>query len=171
MLEQLYHAFDPNDWTFRHNVKVGHGRVVAASFARAIGELPLGAMSPYEAFMTERAKEEVFERIRAEDFPKCPTRLGSIFLFPDRETADVANEQWWANQRVLLPAHIITARRVGVFDSRKLDARQDAWIDAAREYWGEFYTQNPRLEIVVEGAIQLLGWEPYGHIGPPPSML
>lgn len=170
-VDQLYHAFDPSDWMFRHNIQVGRGRIVANSFARRTDPtFPAGVMSPYEAFTTERAKEDSFEKIRDKEFPGCPPRLGSIFLFPDRKTADVANQQWWGDQRIILPACILMTQRVGVFDSKKLDAREDDWDNSAREYWSGIRTQDPQLEVIVEGVIQLSGWEPYGHIGPPPSM-
>ena len=50
-------------------------------------------MSPYQAFTSEGPKEELFEQIRARDYPDRPTRLGSIFLFPTMERAEVANAE------------------------------------------------------------------------------
>lgn len=155
---------------FRNNIQVNGGRIVAISFARDFGALPVGTVSPYEAYMTEGAKEEVFERVRANEFPDCPTRLGSNFLFPDRETADMANQQWWSGQRILLPARILHAERFGAFDSLKLNAKRDVWVEAARDYWGGSCCPDSFLEVIVEGVVQLYDWESYGHIGPPPLM-
>lgn len=166
--DELYHAFDPDDWLFGHNLRIGGGRIVANSYGRNTGTLPEGILSPYEAFMAEREKEEAFEWVRAAKFANRPPRLGSIFLFPDKHTADTANEAWWGGRRILLPARVLTARRVGVFDSRKLDAERDAWLGAARDYWGGVHTENPLLEVLLEGVIRLSGWEPYGRFGPAP---
>ena len=61
-------------------------------------------MSPYQAFTSEGPKEELFEQIRARDYPDRPTRLGSIFLFPTMERAEVANAEWWNSGRGLADA-------------------------------------------------------------------
>lgn len=121
-------------------------------------------MSPYEAFTRERPKEDAFEAVRAAEFPTRPTRLGSIFLFPDRRTADVANADWFSGLRVILKATATEVLAVGTFDSRHLDVREQAWGEAARLYWSGVHTRDPRLEVVLCGVVQLSGWEPYGRM-------
>ena len=97
----FFHAFDPDDRLFSHNIFVGKGRIPSASAMRNV-QLPgwEGLMSPYQMFTTERPKEETFERIRAREFPDRPTREGAIFLFPRLEDAERANAEWWGNKQV-----------------------------------------------------------------------
>jgi hypothetical protein len=117
-------------------------------------------MSPYEAFTRERPKEECFEQLRAREFPGCPSRLGCIFLFPTRESAEARNAAWWNGARVILEARIVSAASAGIFDARQLDAPADQWEPAARRYWSGDLTADPRPEVLVDGEVQLVGWEP-----------
>jgi len=160
----LFHAIDPDDDLFSHNVLINGGRVVAASAARTWNPSWPGIMSPYEAFTQERDKEEAFERVRASAFPRLPTRLGSIFLFPTRIDADRANAEWWDQRRIILEATVIAAISQGVFDARWLDSHANEWDSAARSYWSGAPGTDPRRECVVCGTIQLTGWEPFGRL-------
>ena len=119
-------------------------------------------LSPYEAYGSEREKETAFEKIRESEFPNCPPRLGSLYLFSTREMADRANAKWWDAKRIILPAGIVTQSRMGEFDANHLDALKSEWEAAARRYWSGEQSGNPLLEFIVEGVIQLQGWEPYG---------
>lgn len=126
MDEPFFHAINPADDLFCHNILIGQGRIVAVSFARHGRPDWNGIISPYEAFTRERPKENAFEAVRSRDFDDRPTRLGSIFLFPDRATAEVASAEWFGAQRVLLEARTTEVLAMGVFDSRQLDATEEA---------------------------------------------
>jgi hypothetical protein len=158
----VFHAIDPNDALFAHNIKINCGRITAVSAARQAHPEWEGILSPYEAFTRERAKEECFEKVRATSFPSRPPRLGSIFLFPTQAAADQANCAWWGNRRVILPASVVVALRIGTFDARLLDASADQWESAAARYWSGHHTDNPSPEILLDGVVLLKGWEPYG---------
>jgi hypothetical protein len=164
----VYHAFDPNDWMFRHNIKISHGHMTSVSLARANDPSLTWMRAPYELYGGNQEKEAVFETVRVAEFDCCPPRLGSLYLFPTKEDADRANVKWWNNQRILLLAQVVHANRMGRFDSKQLDALQSDWEAAARRYWSGMETSEPLREVLVDGAIQLQGWEQYGHIGPPP---
>lgn len=160
----MFHAIDPADNMFCHNILLSKGRIVAVSYARRNDPNLAGMVTPYEAFTSEREKEEVFERIRSAEFSNCPPRLGSIFLFRTKEAADRANERWWDNKRVMLPATIMHASRTGEFDGAHLNAVKPEWESAAKRYWSGAQSNEPWPEVLVEGVVQVQGWEPYGRL-------
>jgi hypothetical protein len=156
----LLHAIDPRDGVFCHNLLVGSGRLTSASFIRSAVPEWEGLLSPYEAFTREKDKEDLFERVRAERFPGAPPRKGALFLFATREDADWANATWWQNHRVILSAQVVQASRIGAFDAKLLDAPRASWDSAAHSYWTAERTASPRVEVLVDGIVQLEGWEP-----------
>jgi hypothetical protein len=158
----LYHVIDPNDGLFCHNIAINSGRIVAVSLARLAYSDWNGILSPYEAFTREREKEDAFEKIRVSEFDTCPPRLGSIYAFPSNETAARANKLWWGGRRVILEATVMQANRIGIFDARHLDASRENWEISARSYWSAKLSDDPFPEVLIEGVIQLSGWEPYG---------
>jgi len=162
--QAFYHAIDPADELFSHNVKISNGRIMAVSFLKAENPTLSGALSPYHAFTRERPKEKVFEHIRLEEFQNCPSRLGAIFLFDDLHLANKANATWWHRKRVILPANVIEARSIGCYDSKHLNACAHEWDDAARKYWSGVLTENPAPEVLLNGIVQLYGWEPYARL-------
>lgn len=159
-----FHAIDPSDGMFSHNIFLSKGRVVAISLVRANTPGGTGMMSPYEASTSHKDKEEAFERVRASDFPDLPPRLGAIYLFPSIEAANSANELWWSSKRVVLKAEIVLAQRIALVDSKLLNALPQDWESAARLYWSGEMTAEPAPEILLDGVIQLQGWEPYGRL-------
>ena len=163
--ESFFHAFDPADWLFSNNVSCGRGTLTAVSALRHADPNLAAALSPYEAFTCERPKEDCFERVRAQEFPDHPPPLGSIFLFATRENADACNADWWGGARVILEAKIVSALSTGIFDARQLNAPPDKWETAARRYWRGEMTADARAEVLVNGTIQLVGWEPHARVG------
>jgi hypothetical protein len=164
--QTFFHAFNPTDPMFRHNLYVGRGRLSSASAVRDADPALAGIMSPYQALTQHREKEECFEQVRLREFPELPTRLGCIFLFLTREGADRGNAEWWNGVNVILEARIVSAVSVGTFDARQLEALSDQWEAAARRYWAGEFTADPRPEVVLCGTIQLAGWEPHARLGP-----
>lgn len=162
--QSFFHAFDPEDRIFSHNIFCGHGMVTAVSLQRHAQPEWAGIMSPYERFTRERPKEEVFERVRAQEFGSRPPRLGSIFLFATRESAEACNADWWGGAHIILEARIVAALSAGIFDSLELNAPQDQWEVAARRYWAAEFTPDPRPEVVVCGTIQLIDWQRHARL-------
>lgn len=160
----LFHAIDPRDRLFSNNILLNAGRITSMLTIRSATPCGEGLLSPYEAFSIEREKEDVFETIRAREFQNAPPRKGALFLFSTPQDATAANAKWWHGQRVILPANILNASRVGAFDSTQLDAPRDQWESAARAYWSGAMTTHPQIEILLDGTVQLQGWEPYGKL-------
>lgn len=163
-MTQYFHAIDPRDEIFCHNVGLAEGLLTAVSLRReAMPELA-GMRSPYEVYTLEAEKEAVFEAVRVKEFPHAPSRMGAIYLFASAEDAAAANEKWWQGARVVLAASIIGASRFGSFDAAHLDAPAEGWDAAARSYWRGHFTEQPQTEVIVEGVVQLYGWEPYARL-------
>lgn len=158
-----YHAIDPHDNIFCNNVFVGKGIVTAISAMRGSTPAYAGFRSPYEAFTRERPKEDAFEAIRSKEYPDAPPRMGALFLFDSLSSAEQANATWWQGQRIVLQAQILFAHRFGKFDSQWLNASKDQWESAARAYWSGSMSNAPQIEALVDGMVQLIGWEPYGR--------
>jgi len=168
MINSLFHAIDPRDGIFCHNIKLSAGRLTAVSFVRSVVPEWSGMRSPYEAFTNEVEKEEYFEAVRVKEFSTAPPRKGALFLFASREDAIWANTNWWQGQRAILPAHVIQSSRLGAFDAKLLDAPREHWEKAARSYWAGEHTDQPRIEVLIDGIVQLEKWEPYARLlGPP----
>jgi hypothetical protein len=165
MEHTFFHAFDATNPIASNNLYIHKGKIPSISAMRQAQPELADALSPYQAFTQERLKEDVFERIRVQEFPDRPTRLGGLFLFATRESAEACNAEWWGGKRVILEARIVGASRAGIFDARQLNATQDQWEAAARRYWAREFTSDPRPEVLVDGVIELVGWEPYARLG------
>lgn len=160
---QFFHAIDPRDQIACHNLFVGNGGITSISFVRAQVPEWSGMRSPYEAFNSEGEKEKIFEGVRGQAFPTAPPRLGALFLFGSADDAAAANERWWQGHRVVLPASILMATRFGTFDASHLNATRDRWESAAYAYWSGQRMPAAQIEVLVEGRIQLQGWEQYAR--------
>ena len=71
------------------------------------------------------------------------------------------SKTWWDGKRVILSANVIEARSIGRYDSKHLDTSAHEWENTARKYWSGILTVNPTPEVLVNGIVQLYGWEPY----------
>ena len=159
-----FHALDTEDIVACHNIALSKGLMESVSAYRRKRPEMAGVRTKYEALNENREKEAAFERIRAACYPDCPSRLGALFLFPNRETAKSANISWWNQKRAILAATIVEAYRIGIFDCGLLVAEQDEWDTAAHRYWSGQPSAIPMQEIVLDGTIQLHDYEPYAKL-------
>lgn len=150
----------PDSQVFCHNLTLNNGSLTAESYRRlsSSGLINHGFQTLYEMFNVEKEKEESFDSVRRQLFPHRPSRLGSIFLFEDRETAEDCNRQWWQDARTIFEAEIIEGT-FGRFDGAYLDSERQHWEAAARMYWTGSRSDSPRVEVVVQGVVQLHGYE------------
>jgi hypothetical protein len=158
-MHTLFHAIDPDDVILCHNLNLSNGLLTSASLLRAASPSLHGLRSPYEALTGEAEKEQFFEQVRASSFSHLPSRLGALFLFASSLDAQSANERWWAGKRRIFSAKIVIAQRLGAFDSVHLDQPRSSWNEGALLYWSGAQSVAPRAEIVLEGSVQLQGWE------------
>jgi hypothetical protein len=154
--ESMYYlAADPNDVMFSNNLKVCKGVFPSPSFIRAMDDNLKGMVSSYEVLHTDREKEAVFEKVRAEHYPDSPSRMGAIYLFPDYETAVSANREWWNNSRNLYEAKIKDGSSVLTADSQWLNCNPSEYEAFAHKYFQQKRTKNPVIELVVMGVIEV----------------
>jgi hypothetical protein len=157
-----YLAADPSNLMFINNLKVCKGVFHSPSFLRAIDENLKNAVSMYEAVHTDRKKEAVFEKVRAEHYSYCPSRMGAIYLFQDIDTALKANEKWWSNKRHIYSTRIREGSIVLIADSQWLNCTELDYENNAHMYFQESKTDNPLIELVIMGTIE---------VSPEPEML
>jgi hypothetical protein len=119
-------------------------------------------LSPYTVFNSERAKEDVWEAVRVQQFPGLPSRRDALFLFESEADLEKASERWWAGQaRRTFKTHITEGAALHKADSRLLDSTEDQWEENAQRYWRGAQTDDPILEAVVQGVIYFPEWETF----------
>ncbi len=136
--KKLYYlASDPNDKIFEHNLKICKGVFPSPSYISATDENLKNMVSPYQMLHQDKMKEAAFEETRKTYYPARPSRMGAIYLFPNLETAEVANKKWWGNQRNLYETKIKNGSIVMVADSEWLNCSEDEFEENAHNYLQE----------------------------------
>ncbi len=159
--EVYYHAIDTKHANYPvvcHNLALGQGILVSASLLRETGYLP-GAVSLHEIIHGNSEREKIFEQIRKDEYPTCPTRLGAIYLFENEKNAVDTASRWWGDKCLVFPAEIRKKKSIGRFDAQHISMSSPDEISLARNYWAGEITPEPQIEILLTGSIYLIGWE------------
>jgi hypothetical protein len=169
-VQVFWHLTDPKSWLL-HNVFLGKGWTDTASAqAQHFG---LGFVTQYQVFNSEPDKEKVWERVRLEETPQSPSRMGSTYLFASEADADARKELWFATQKKIklevlaFPLSLTTLHRA---DAKWLNRPQAEWETAARQYWRGEMSAEPMVEVLAHGRLFFPGWErpPFGAMVPNP---
>jgi hypothetical protein len=100
-----------------HNTRLRKGHLYTGDVLAYID--PGMIISPYFAFNSEMLKEDVWESVRGQEFPICPSRRQALFLFENEDDLQKASSKWWRGQyRRTLKAHIVDDRLMHKADSR-----------------------------------------------------
>ena len=150
-----YLASDPNDKIFEHNLKICKGVFTSPSDMSVTDEKLKNMVSLYQVYHEDKSKEAVFEKVRSNYYPARPSRMGAIYLFPDLETAEIANQKWWGNQRNLYETKIKNGSIVLIADSEWLNCNEQEYETNAHNYFQEKQSSNPLMEVVVMGVVEL----------------
>ena len=150
-----YLAADPNDVMFTNNLKICNGVFPSPSFVRATDENLNGMVTPYEIMHSDIEKEAAFENVRAKHYPHKPSRMGAIYLFQDLDTAVKANEKWWGSSRRIYPTKIRNGSISLIADSEWLNCIPQEYETNAHNYFQEKTTENPVIEVVVMGVVEV----------------
>lgn len=144
-----------------HNVRLGKGYLRTGG--ALAGFTPHGAiLSPYTAFNSEKAKEDVWETVRIQQFAGLPSRRDALFLFESGADLQKASVKWWAGQpRRTLKAQITEGAALHKADSRLLDSTEDQWEENAQRYWRGLQTDDPIFEVIVQGVVCFPEWETF----------
>ncbi len=106
-------------------------------------------------------REVVLELFRQEEFPNKVGRLAGFYCFPDEAAARRASVRWGSaafRMDQLAEIALSPASRVSVHDatwiSRGLSVEDKDWM---RRYWNGDLTDDPVLEVIVDGRAYILG--------------
>ena len=160
----FWHLADPGSLVF-NNAFVGKGWTTTASFAAEVAGA--GFVAAYQVYNKQPEKEAIWERVRLEEAPQAPSRMGSTYLFASEADAKQAKELWFATQpkiklQVLAFPFSLTALHRA--NSKWLNRPQAEWESAARQYWRGVMSAEPMVEVLTHGLFFFPGWErpPFG---------
>lgn len=146
-----------------HNVRLRKGWGYSVS-AFAKGELE-NAVRPYSLVNANSERERLWEEVRAAHFTDCPSRIKALFASVSKEDAEWAMREWFTEQdRIVVEMKAAVGAKVHVADTRLLDCAEPQWREAAIRYWNGDRTDDPRLEVVIDGWVYFPNWErePFG---------
>jgi hypothetical protein len=154
-----WHFASASDWSvFFNNVKTGKGIIHSVSYMIQLDPNLSSATTPYDIVNGNTDKEVTYERVRSERFAHLPSRKKSLFVFPDKETAEQANKVWFPGEgRIAYEAWIMRHSNTHIGDSRWLN--EEDWGVAAEKYWAGVMTDSPLVEVVVHGTLYFPNWE------------
>jgi len=166
-----WHLTDPGSLIFNNAFFFGRGWITTASFLveRAGADFVTG----YQMFNRQPEKEALWERIRVEEAPNAPSRMGSMYLFESEADADEAMTSWFATQtRIKLQVLALSPPVTTLFraDSNWLNHSKGEWEEAACQYWRGMMSSDPKVELLAHGRVFLPGWghPPFGPMMPVP---
>jgi hypothetical protein len=153
-----WHLNDRNG-SLLHNARLGEG-ITATISALAASPGMEGVVTPYSLLRKDAEKEQVFEAIRQQHFPSHPSRNKALFAFESKAAAERGLREWFPGEsrrivEVRLVAGLSRSHRA---DARWLDRGPADWDESARRYWAGALTPDPRLEVVIDGAVYLPEW-------------
>jgi len=99
-------------------------------------------------------KEEIFEEVRRTLFPQAPSRLSSVFLFPDSISAYFYRANWLKYQAFIYKMEIISGEPfVAEMDLLNCNGKQYAHIKScAEKYWRQVqHVSSQTLEVILNG--------------------
>lgn len=165
--DELYWHVVPSagQWAemFFNNVRVGQGELSSASVFNQVYEGTAEAHSGYAMKSRRDEKEQKFEQVRADDFPEKPSRIDALFLFNERQVAEHAAAEWFADEkRVIIEARLLSGANMHRGDASWLDVAEVQGLEScARAYWREEFTREPKPEVIVHGRIFFPQWEEF----------
>lgn len=160
----FYHLTEKNG-ILQWNAKLHKGLVRSISHELATGIVPSGAVTAYGYGNQNSETEVLWEKTRQTQFAYRPTRKNALFLFDTREDAQRAQEDWFRDEaRSLVRARIVAWSAWHRGDARWLD---EPSAETARSYWRGDMTEDPRVEIVVDGQVYFPDWRDDSVFGRP----
>lgn len=103
---------------------------------------------------TQYMKEEIFEDVRKSRFPLAPSRLGSVFLFPDETSAHFYRANWLKYHAHIYEIEVFSGNPFVVeMDLLNCNGSQYAQIQSnADKYWRQLQHSNSQtLEVILNG--------------------
>lgn len=150
----LVPAKGANAMIFYNNVMVGKGALLTVSAGIKAEPHLENAHSPYSISRINDEKEAVFEKIRNEKYPTCPSRLKTAYLFDDYELVERALKEWFQNEvKTVHECRVLSSSVIHRADTAWLNCHRNDWELCANKYWGGIMSEYPFPETIVDGAI------------------
>ena len=151
-----------NTWAlmFYNNVRVASGLLHSISYMIECDPNLASATSNYALTHAEDEKEKTFERVRQEQFPRKPSRLKTLYVFPSEALAQRAKMEWFPNEsRNIHRAWIATGAKTHLGDAALLNCKPESWVANAHSYWAAEMSTSPFLEMLVHGSLYFPDWQ------------
>ncbi|MDI7774035.1 hypothetical protein [Asticcacaulis sp. EMRT-3] len=133
-------------------------------------DLLVGISPSHMKFGTPGAAEDLFEKIRKEQFPHLPSRLRSFFLSLDRATAEERMKYWLFNNRMITPCYLVlSSGRYHYADVRDFEAaaKGDLTEENALSYWGSYEQDKVPIgvtEVIADSMLYFPDWKTFPQI-------
>ena len=145
---------------FRNNVRVGKGALLSVSAGITVEPEIWNAQTPYSMVRINDEKERIFEQTRQAEFPACPPRMKTLYVFDTLDLVERASEEWFQNERKIIHGcRVISGAVTHKADTVWLNSTEDQWLVNSRKYWNGTMSDNPFPEVLVHGAIYFPDWE------------
>jgi hypothetical protein len=155
---EFWHLTPPRG-LIQHNAGVGKGVVSSVSVIARMPGLE-AAVTPYSVSRRQDEKEVVWEVVRAQSFGQRPSRMKSLYCFDSKQLAESALRAWFPNEaREILRLRIIAGANIARCDAAWLDGYPVDWQQRARSYWSGDITDEPFVEVIVDGYVYFPDWE------------
>ena len=162
---EFWHLSLPNSFLL-NNVYLSEGLLLSMSVMNRMPGLD-GAVTLHSAKARSDDKEQMWEHGRLRINPNLPSRIGATYLVETEEGAKLIEERWFGGQeRLHLKANVVAGSKVFHGDATWLEASKEQWEESAERYWRGQRTDNPIMEVIIDGAVYFPGWRerPFGRI-------
>lgn len=156
--EKPYWHFVPtrgtNAMLFYNNVSIGKGALLSVSAGIQAEPHLENAHTPYSLCRIDDRKERVYEKIRTEKYPTCPSRLKSVYLFDDPNLVERALNSWFRQEpKEVHECRLLAGAVTHKADTTWLNCHEDEWVNCANKYWSGLMSNDAFPEMIVHGAI------------------
>jgi hypothetical protein len=152
---------------FYNNVRVGKGALLSVSAGIQAEPEIENAQTPYSMSRINDKKESIFEKVRRTDFPTCPPRFKTLYVFDDYRFVERALNEWFPNEtKVVYECRILIGSVTHRAETVWLNSLPEQWEEYAQKYWRGEMSANPFPEVLIHGAIYFPDWEafPKGYV-------
>lgn len=107
--------------------------------------------------------ETLYDRVRRDERPDCPSRLDSYFVFRDMETLGRFVQTHWPKKMadkvvcevLLSDCHLTFDADTAILDAVVASMTYHEAAPHIRRYWDQEQTANPMIELLVQGKVAL----------------
>lgn len=144
---------------FYNNVCVGKGALLSVSAGIEAEPEIENAQTSYSLSRRSDEKERIFEEVRLQRFPTCPSRLKTLYVFDSLALAERALVEWFRTEgKVIHECRILVGSVIHRADTVWLNSQPSQWRECANRYWSGEMSPSPFPEVLVHGALYFPKW-------------